>query len=81
VPGKSTYEKISNLSQVLINKPGFLECKQYFYNKELWITAIFDNKENMLECCILTLFEGNDFTLNPITNKGDEEVRKCTLII
>src|SRR5215471_9770080 len=80
-PGSNEFQKLNNLTKNLANFNGFIECKKTPYQKDLWLTAIFDGKQNMLDACEREIFEGNDHKLTPLYNRGDDEIKKRTLVI
>lgn len=81
VPGQNDIQKLNNLTKVLVNSNGFIECKKNIFQRDLWLNAIFDDKQNMLDACEKTLFDGNDYKLTPLINRGDEEIKNRTLVI
>jgi RNA recognition motif-containing protein len=52
----------------------------YLHNKPQ-VCAVFGKKSSMEEACKISLFEDNDFHLEPIQNRGDEEVRDKTVVV
>ena len=81
VPGQNDIQKLNNLTKVLINSDGFIECKKNIFQRDLWLNAIFDDKQKMLDASEKTLFDGNDYKLTPLINRGDDEIKNRTLVI
>jgi hypothetical protein len=77
----NTVQKIKTVNQAVGNVEDFYGSKLHFYGKEQFIMAEFGNKEKMLEACQMQIEENNDFRLEPIMNKGDEEIRNKTMVI
>jgi hypothetical protein len=81
VPGTNLKAKVDNLSKVLGTKKGFLECRPFFGKNEIWLNATFENDETMQQNCNIYLFENNEFTLQPLKSRNDDETKKRTLFI
>ena len=81
VPGTDLKEKINNLLKVLGTKKGFLECRPFFGKGEIWLNATFESDETMKQNCNVYLFEENEFTLQPLKNRNDDDTKKRTLYI
>ena len=81
VSGSNETQKLNSLNNRLAGVNGFIECKKFVFQRNLWITAIFDDKKCMLDACNKELFEGNDHKLSPIINRGDDKTKKRMLII
>ena len=81
VPGTDLKAKIDNLSKALGTKKGFLECRPFFGKNEIWLNATFENDETMRQNCNIYLFADNEFTLQPLKSRNDDETKKHTLFI
>src|SRR5919205_2018371 len=81
VPGSNLNAKIDSLSQVLGKNEGFLGCKPFFTKGDIWLNAIFENEEQMSKACNNILFENNEFKLQPVKGRYDEDTKKHTLVV
>ena len=59
----------------------FMGTKLHFYGKEQYIMAEFGKKEHMMQACTIQLEENNEFKLEPLFNRGDDEIKNRTLIV
>ena len=59
----------------------FMGTKLHFYGKEQFVMAEFGKKERMLQACELQLEKDNEFKLEPLYNKGNDEIKNKTLIV
>ena len=58
-----------------------MDTKLHFYRKEQFVMAEFEKKERMLQACELQLEKDNEFKLEPLYNRGDDEIKNKTLIV
>ena len=59
----------------------FMGIKLHFYGKEQFVMAEFGKKERMLQACELQLEKDNEFKLEFLYNRGDDEIKNKTLIV
>ena len=81
VAGDTFAKKINNVSQKINHVEDYMGCKIIYIQNKAHVSATFGRKDAMEKACDIKLFEDNDFKLNPIQNRGDEEVRDKTVVI
>ena len=79
--GDNVGQKLRIVNNVVSNMEDFMGTKIHFYGKEQFVMAEFGSKEQMLMACTKVIEENNEFTLTPIVNRGDEEIKNKTIIV
>ena len=81
ISGNSVQQKLKIVQQTVGDLEDFMGTKLHFYGKEQFVMAEFGKKERMLQACELQLENDNEFKLEPLYNRGDDEIKNKTLIV
>ena len=81
VQGDTHVKKINLVNDKINGIDDFMGSKIIYMHNKLHICEVFGKKISMEKTCKVSLFEDNDFHLEPIQNRGDEEVRDKTVVI
>jgi len=76
ISGNNVQQKLKLVQQAVGDLEDFMGTKLHFYGKEQ-----FGKKERMLQACELRLEKDNEFKLEPLYNRGDDEIKNKTLIV
>ena len=81
ISGNNVQQKLKLVQQAVGDLEDFMGTKLHFYGKEQFVMAKFEKKERMLQVCELQLEKDNEFKLEPLYNRGDNEIKNKTLIV
>ena len=81
ISGNNVQQKLKLVQQAVGDLEDFMGTKLHFYGKEQFVMAEFGKKERMLQACEVQLEEDNEFKLEPLYNRGDDEIKNKTLIV
>src|SRR2546423_1671608 len=79
--GNNVQQKLKLVQQAVGDLEDFMSTKLHFYKKEQFVMAEFGKKERMLQAYELQLEKDNEFKLEPLYNRGDDEIKNKTLIV
>src|SRR6266516_1217374 len=78
ISGNNVQQKLKIVQQAVGDLEDFMGTKLHFYGKEQFVMAEFGKKERMLQACELQLEKDNEFKLEPLYNRGDDEIKNKT---
>src|SRR6185436_19471447 len=80
ISGNNVQQKLKLVQQTVGDLEDFMGTKLCFYGKEQFVIAEFGKKERMLQACELQLKKDNEFKLEPLYNREDNEIKNKILI-
>ena len=74
-------QKIKTVHNAVGDLEEFMGAKLHYYGREQFIMVEFGTKEKMQEACTRIIEKDNEFKLEPIQNRGDDEIKNKTMIV
>jgi hypothetical protein len=81
ISGNNVQQKLKLVQQAVGDLEDFMGTKLHFYGKEQFVMAEFGKKECILQACEVQLEKDNEFKLESLYNRGDDEIKNKTLIV
>jgi len=81
ISGNNVQQKLKIVQQAVGDLEDFMSTKLHFYGKEQYVIAEFGKKERMMQAYTIQLEENNEFKLEPLFNRGDDEIKNRILIV